>query len=587
MDASHPQVDAFGVHALRSWLIGFAIDASTLAGFVILITGRRALDVPLLGVLRWSSYGPLFFPLCVCLVLGVRPTRSSVLVTCDRLRERIDALPERKLRLWVCASIAVVCSAHAVVVFLRHLSFHTGMDLAIYANACRGALYSTMKGDVWIFADHFEPLLLLFTPLCRLTSPAGALLVVQLVGFALGAYGMYALARLQCWRASSAWLVSVLYLLFAGNVTTITYDFHLLALALGVIPWLWYALQARRYGILLALCLVYLCTKESVALSLMGFGAYLMCQRETRQRWLGAGLAAFGLTSFLLIMGVMFPLFRHGHPSMYFLKYYGHLGGSLSEVVHTVITRPAVLAETLLQPAKLKYLAALLLPFLLIHVRRPVLLLPVLPAILINVLSNDPSLVSRTFHYEAEIYPMLFALGVLAFTRVESDRALWLAVLLVACTGESPIAVARSTEVTEDHRRLQRQLEAYAPHDRSIAAPQMIAAHLTDREKLYMFDYFGMEDDWRRAEVVLVGYTGPNPRHVLVVLVQEPHHPRHAKRDAPDLPRSRRSALPALRDHGPEVVTTGRADLATALASTTEQPVDHDRRRVRRIAESV
>jgi uncharacterized membrane protein len=495
---------------LGSRLPALVVDLSTVVAIALLISGGiRLRDVPLVGTLRWTTYGPLFAPLALCLVFGFRPPHSRVLPALDRLRERVDALPPRTLKRWVRASIAIVCAAHGVVVYLRYFSFRAGMDLAIYANACRGALYSTMKGDVWLFADHFEPALLLFTPLCRVVSPALALLTVQLFGFAIGAYGIFALARARSWSGSYAWLTCALYLLFSGNVTIVYYDFHLLALTLGLVPWLWYALEVKRYGILVCLGLLYLGLKESVPLSLCGFGAYLLCQREARQRWLGLGVIVLGATSFALIMKVLYPLFRHGEGTMYFLKYYGHLGASMSDVVKTSLTRPAyVLTQTLLQPMKLEYLAAVFLPFVLFPLRRPVFLLPVLPAILINILSNDPHLLSRTYHYEAEIYPALFATGVIALTHNARYRALWLAVLLVAFTPRSPTGVARSNRVTAEHLKLKAQLDAHVPRDRAIAAPQRIATHLTDREKLYMFDYLGMEEDWRRADVVVIAAPG-------------------------------------------------------------------------------
>ena len=46
----------------------------------------------------------------------------------------------------------------------------------------------------------------------------------------------------------------------------------------------------------------------------------------------------------------------------------------------------------------------------------------------------------------------------------------------------------------------------HVPKDLAIAAPQRIAAHLTDRDRLYMFDYWQMEDDWKRADIVVVGF---------------------------------------------------------------------------------
>jgi hypothetical protein len=40
-------------------------------------------------------------------------------------------------------------------------------------------------------------------------------------------------------------------------VTVAYYDFHLLALTLGLIPWLWYAIAAERYGMVTGLGLLY------------------------------------------------------------------------------------------------------------------------------------------------------------------------------------------------------------------------------------------------------------------------------------------------------------------------------------------
>lgn len=490
-------------------LLARVIDYSTYAALFVLVSGGvRTRRHPVLPDINLMLYGPLFLPLAVCLVLGYRPAGSRVLAWREQLCAYIDALPAARRRVYVAISIAVALSAHAAVVFLRHLSFQTGMDLAIYANACRGALYSTMKGDVWLFADHFEPVLLLFTPLCRTISPAVALLAVQVLAFGIGAGGIYALARRQNYAPSLAWFVALLYLGFSSNVTLAYYDFHLLALTLGVIPWLWWAVQSERYGWVIALGLFYLGLKESVALSLVGFGAYLVLKtRGTGQR-VGIGFVVLGLVAFSVIMKFVYPYFRGGEETMYFAKYYGHLGRNLSEFATTFVTRPSYFFQSLLRPPKLEYIALLLLPFAFFPVVRPVYLLPIAPAVLVNILSNDPSLVGRTYHYEAEISPALFAMAVIAFSAVgvERYRRVWLALLLVAFTAPSALGVARWTFPTRAHQRLRQQLEEHVPHDKAIAAPQRIAAHLTDRERLYMFDYWQMEDDYKRADIVVVGY---------------------------------------------------------------------------------
>lgn len=486
------------------------VDLSSLVGVFILCTGGlRTRHNPVLGDLNLTSYGPFFLPLALCLVFGFVPAGSRAVPTAKRWAATFDALASRVQVRWLALSVSVAVAAHALVVFLRYYSFQAAMDLAIYANACHGALYSTMKGDVWLFADHFEPLLLLFTPLCRAFSPAVSLLAVQTIGWGVGAFGIYALARQQGYRASLAWLCAMLYLNFSGHATIAYYDFHLLSLTLALVPWMWWAVASRRYGWLIALGLTYLGLKESAPLSLAGLGAFLVltAKGERKRRNVGIAFVVIGALVFVVIMKVVYPAFRSGEGTMYFAKYYGHLGKDLPEFVKTALTRPVYFAYHLLKPAKLWYVACLLAPFLFVPLLRPIYLLPVLPAILVNILSNNTTLISRTYHYEAEIFPALFAIAVGAMP-TPRVRDVWLATLLVCFTSVSALGIARWSFPTPAQRRLASLLAAHVPHDRAVAAPQRIAAHLTDRPKLYMFDYWKMEDDWKRAEIVVTGFHG-------------------------------------------------------------------------------
>ena len=486
--------------------LGLGVDITSLAGIFTLLTGGvRLRHHPVFGDLSLMHFGPFFLPLALCFAFDYRAERSHALRLCTQAAERFDAMPARKQQLWTIGTLTIALLTHGLYVFLRYYAFQTAMDLAIYANACRGALYSTMKGDVWLFADHFEPLLILFTPLCRTFSPALTLLAGQTISWGIGTYGIFKLARVQGYRPSLAWLCAMLYLNFSGNATIAYYDFHLLSLALGLLPWLWWAVAAERYGVLVVLALLYLGLKESAAVSLVGFGAFLALSKHRKQRAVGIGFVALGALTFALIMKVVYPAFRGGEGTMYFAKYYGHLGKDLPEFLQTALTRPGYFLYHLLKPAKLYYLGALLLPFLFFALRYPIYLLPVAPAILINILSNNSNLIALTYHYEAEIFPSLFAMAVIAFTHPRW-RAIWLTVLLVAFTSKSSLGLARWNMPTRDQRNLQKLLAEHVPSDRAIAAPQRIAAHLTDHPKLYMFDYWQMEDDWKRAELVVVGF---------------------------------------------------------------------------------
>ena len=489
-------------------LIGWLVDLTGFVGLFILFTGGlRTRHDSLLGPVNLTSYGPFFLPLALCLAFGVQPLGSRLVPRVQQLAARFDGLEARTQARCMLATIALALAAHSLVVYLRYYTFQAAMDLAIYANACRGALFSTMKGDVWLFADHFEPVLLLFTPLCRAFSPAISLLTVQTIGWGIGAYGIFVLARRQGYRPAMAWLCATLYLNLSGHATMAYYDFHLLTLTLALMPWIWWAIAAERYGLLALFIVLYLGLKESAALSVAGLGAFLLITRDRKRRIAGALLVIVGLVTFVLIMKVVYPAFRSGEGTMYFTKYYGHLGNNLSEFIHTALTRPVYFAYHLLKPKKLLYLAGVLAPFLLFPLRYPKYALPVLPAILINILSNKPSMFSAGYHYEAEILPALFAMAVVVLSHPRV-RAVWLLVMLVGFTSSSALATARWNVPTKAQRQLAKDLAAHVPKDRAIAAPQRIAAHLTDRERLYMFDYWLMEDDWKRADLVVVGYHG-------------------------------------------------------------------------------
>jgi uncharacterized membrane protein len=480
------------------------VDLSSLLGLFVYVTGGYWLRSHGRGLgfdIDVTSYGPLFWPLAICLVLGYRPG-GYVLPAVERARVWFEGLPGRRRNALLVLSIALVTAAISCAVYERYMTFQAGMDLAIYANACRNALFSTMKGDVWLLADHFEPLLLVFTPLCRHFDPALVLLFAQELAFGIGAAGLYALGRTRDWPAAQAWLVAMLYLGFIGNITVAYYDFHLLTLALAVIPWLWWALEAEQYAFAALFALLYMGLKESAPLSVAGLGLYLLLTGPTKRRLFGAGMLVVGGTTFVVIMKLVYPYFRHGEETMYFAKYYGHLGANLGEFVRTMLTRPLYFLSSLLTAPKRDYMIT--------PVVRPQYLIPIVPALLVNIASNDTNLLSLTYHYEAEIYPTLFAMALIAFASLETARLrrFWLAGLLVLFSAPSATATLRRYQPNAVQKRLHEQLQAHVPRGLAVAAPQRLAAHLTHIPKLYMFDYWHMEQDWKRADVVVIGYPG-------------------------------------------------------------------------------
>lgn len=486
------------------------VDVTAIIGVLVFLTGGLFLRSDEAAIRVWvdlRAFGPWWCVLALAYWVGRDTAVTRLLRATERWVMGLEDIAWRRISV---ALLALLAIAHTLATIQRHLAFETGMDLTIYANACRNGLFSTTKGDVWLFADHFEPVLWLFGPLCKILDPAIVLLVAQGTALGLGAVGIAELARSSGASRLTAFALAFLFAQGAAVLQTVYYDFHLLALVIAVYPWLWFAIVRRRWALSLTLALLALGLKESVGPTLAGLGAYLVLQRDRRV----AGVVAMvlGTVTFGVVLAVVYPHFRSGEGTAYFAKYYGHLGSDFGSFARTLLTRPFYVLSTLLTPKKLSYIVRILAMTGFVVLLRPRLLLPALPALLINLLSNDPNLFSFHYHYEAEIIPMLVC-GIIAdppkwtYKAITPWRAFAFAQLLAL--GMSPTAALRTFAPTADDYALQKAL-----HERvvkvsareAVAATQRVAAHLTEIPRLYIIDYLGHERDYQRADVVVAAY---------------------------------------------------------------------------------
>lgn len=476
-----------------------------------------------------QRFGPFFVPLAIALLY--RAQFSNELVTVRLAKQFLSAWEQKAKRErdgWVCIAVFGWVGWHCLGAINRHLAFVTSIDLAIYSNACHEYLFSSIKGDVSLLADHFEPALLLFSPLCRTFDPAHTLLIVQFTFFALGALGVRQLAIAAGLSEGASLLATFAYVQFSGHLRTVYYDFHLVTLVLGVYPWMFYALLKRRFVMLGILILFASGLKESTALTLVGFAAYIFFTSRERSHKIGAVvLASLALGLFAIIMTVVYPYARGGEGSVYFAKYYGHIGKSLPEFIHTIVTRPLYVVGTFLTPQKLFYMFTFLWPFAYLPLLSPVVLLPALPALFVNLASNHEYMLSQHFHYEAEILPMTFCALLIAlangsivarvawlqakFKRAPTDLAHSVPLILciywlIVGAGRGPEHYVRKFRPDDTHFHIQLMLDHQLPEfDVPIAANQHLAPHLAGRfSRLYLMDHPGNENDTDRAKILVL-----------------------------------------------------------------------------------
>lgn len=485
-------------------------------------------------VIEFADFGWFLLPICLLiffrknnivhgsLVLEFFKNSWKKLLFYGHYGQKVKA----KQHLIIALMIGFITLCHIIGTLYRYLSFRGDWDLGIYANACANGLFSSFRFDRSLLGDHFETLLILFTPFCRLLDPASTLLVIQSIFFGIGGFGIFILSRNLKWSYPCSLILSVFYLLFAGNMSSLLYDFHLIALSLGFIPWLFWAFYTRKIILFMLMALGYCCLKEITSLTIFGFSLLILIrelnlskilENKNKIDWsqvvLGVLMTIFSIALFFFVMNIVFPYFRDGQQSMYFEKEYSHLGKSLSEVIANLIFNPLLFLKTVLTYDKLKYIFFLFLPFLFIPLLAPMLLLPAIPAIFVNILSREPALYGGGFLYQCEIYPIFFIATIVILqnrmvNRFHKLRFVWLLYFLIAWSGKSPLWYPSFYRPDQMHIAIREELlqmrEKYK--DKKVAAIEKIAPHLSKIKYSYLLD------GWKKSDVIVIGY--PREKHL-------------------------------------------------------------------------
>jgi uncharacterized membrane protein len=366
----------------------------------------------------------------------------------------------RILRLFLQPSFFLILLIVAFAVFFsalavqQHHTFQTnGLDLGNVDQA----LWNTAQGRFLQFtlmtpirsrlALHIEPILLLFVPFywLDLGSPE-LLLIAQATLVALGAWPLYQLSIVNCQLSISttadhtfqnlqtqasnsqtripkpeprSWLLlafPLAYLLLPTLESAVLFDFHAVTLASTFLLFAFWFLERKKDGWFIICCLLAMACKEDMPLAVAMLGLYAGL---ARRRWRLAGLI-IGLSTawFVVAFFMIQPRFAVGGNIQ--LDRYAWLGDNPLAMAQTSITQPGLVFEHLWQQADLPgYLIALFFPTAFLALFSPLTLLPMLPTLAINLLSNNPfTWRLEDFHYGAPLAPFLFISTIYGLSRI-------------------------------------------------------------------------------------------------------------------------------------------------------------------------
>lgn len=429
-----------------------------------------------------------------------------------------------------------------------------GLDLAIftqlYWNTSGGhpmALSLLPEGN--FMAVHFSPLLMAWEPLYALHPQPETLLVLQSIVLATGAVPVFALARRVLGGRVHGLVFAGIYLLYPPLTGLNLYAFHPEVAAIPLLLAALWALDGRRPRLALVALVLAMSTKEDIAPLGFSLGLYLLL--HVRQRRAGAAFASVSLVWLILSIALIIPYFRGGE-YLFFQDRYSNLGATPGEIAFNAVAHPDVFLAALFELRDFTYLFDLLVPvfFLplanLIPGRRrgfgPNLLLVATPNLVLNMLSRHWPMAIIGFQYTIPLIPIVFAAAIYGAARLvglggngtmprhpppaggdvhRNPSQAAMAVSLAALLFALPVA----TFLSPLPPSLSYQLDNFRPGPAGEAAAELIklippnasvtfsrwtqelqsaAAHLANRERIYLYPDDEKPDDWRQTDYLII-----------------------------------------------------------------------------------
>jgi uncharacterized membrane protein len=342
-----------------------------------------------------------------------------------------------------------------------------------------------------LFGDHLCFTMLAFVPLYWLWPGPETLLVVQAMVLAIGAIPVFLLATRVLKDRWLATVPALAYLLTPALGWLNLENFHPDSLEVPLVLFALYFATRSRWRWYLAMVIPLMLVKEETILFLVPLGIYVAVLHSRRIGLLTVGLSiAWFAVGFFAIQPALSGA-SAGSLDSWRIPF-GGFGGLLK----TAVLRPWEVIAYMLTAEKVQYLFQLLTPLLFLPLLTWRSLLAV-PVLLYNLISNFWYQSNLQYHYHSLLTPVLWAAGLLALERfrlVSLRRAVITVVLLATLFSAylwGPLPGSRQPSYYPDprHAEVVAANEAFAliPDDAVVSAVDKFAAHLANRELIYVF----------------------------------------------------------------------------------------------------
>ncbi len=407
----------------------------------------------------------------------------------------------------------------------RHFGTY-GFDLGIYDQGTwllsrLRAPFVTVRG-LNLFGEHASYILALVAPLYRLWPDPRLLLLLQVVALAVPAVVVYRLGARHLANPVAGLAVAVAYLAYPAMQWALTWQFHPETLAAAFLALAALAADRRRTRPMAVWLGLALLCREDVGLVVAGLGGLLALtgQRAVGRRVLIAGLVWWVLATFLLIP------WANGRQTNLFELNYGVTGLGPIALLRALPSMAGRALATALSNRGLGYLLLVLVPLLGLPLLAPPALLPVAPALFLNLAAIPPEQHQIRYQYLATSAPLLAVATVAGLKALATRRRALLAPALVALVLAAVVSDQRFGPAPWSHDKVVasaspaepaiRRALAMIPPDAPVSAQFDLVAHLSHRVRVYEFPNPFRSVNWGLAGDVHSARDRQDLRYVVV-----------------------------------------------------------------------
>lgn len=351
-----------------------------------------------------------------------------------RFQRRFLEFVEQRAQHILYLSVAIYTLVFSYFTISKHFAFETyAGDLGIFEQS----LWSTLKYGLFFyntpelgvhFRIHFDPILYLILPVYSAYPSPLTLLVLQSFFLSLGAIPIFWLARDELASKKAGLVFAILYLLYPPLQGVNWYDFHPESLVPLFLIAAFYYLKREKITIYFILIILAMMCKEIVALIIVFIGIYGI--------WINRNkilqISVLSLKGLLTDKSIVASLLTIAAGTVWYIqagriisslsassynpfKTWFYLGGSITDILISVLTRPLYILQLAFTPfySKVFYLVVLLGPLAFLSLLNPPSLLISLPWLAPSLLSLNPNhYLPVGTQYPALLIPFIFVSAV-------------------------------------------------------------------------------------------------------------------------------------------------------------------------------